>query len=78
MLRKYSKFRKYSNFALLICNIIFTAFEYDNPAPVKTYYDGYILGSNQMLVHNILMFANNLKLGIVANLIHTVSKILIV
>ncbi|CAD8066997.1 unnamed protein product [Paramecium primaurelia] len=78
LLRKYSKFRKYSNFALLICNIIFTAFEYDNPAPVKTYYDGYILGSNQMLVHNILMFANNLKLGIVANLIHTVSKILIV
>ncbi|CAD8087571.1 unnamed protein product [Paramecium sonneborni] len=77
-LRKYEKFRKYSNFALLICNLIFIAFEYDNPNPIKTYYDGYLLGSNQMLVHNILMFANNLKLGIAANLIHTVSKILIV
>ncbi|CAD8184865.1 unnamed protein product [Paramecium pentaurelia] len=78
ILRKYVKFRKYSNNALLICNLIFIAFEFENPDPLKTYYDGYLLGSNQMLVHTILMFANDLKQGILANLTHTISKILIV
>lgn len=59
-----------TNFASLIFEISIYP-EYD-------YYDGYLLGSNQMLVHTILMFACNLELGILSNIVLTIVRVILV
>lgn len=46
--------------------------------PSADYYDGFLFGSNQMLVHLILSFACNFELGAFSTLILTTSRIIIV
>ncbi|CAD8087587.1 unnamed protein product [Paramecium sonneborni] len=76
VLKKKASLRiNYSNLALMMTNFASLVFEI-SIYPQYDYYDGYLLGSNQMLVHTILMFASNLKVGIFSNIALTVVRII--
>ncbi|CAK86085.1 unnamed protein product (macronuclear) [Paramecium tetraurelia] len=78
VLRKYEALKlSYCNLALMMTNFASLVFEIII-YPSYDYYDGYLLGSNQMLVHTILMFACNLELGIFSNMVLTIVRVVIV
>ncbi|CAD8184849.1 unnamed protein product [Paramecium pentaurelia] len=78
VLRRNESIRmNYCNLALMMTNFASLAFEI-SIYPQYDYYDGYLLGSNQMLVHTICMFACNLELGIFSNIVLTIVRIILV
>ncbi|CAD8151379.1 unnamed protein product [Paramecium octaurelia] len=78
VLRRNESFRmNYCNLALMMTNFAALTFEI-SIYPLYDYYDGYLLGSNQMLVHTICMFACNLELGIFSNIALTIVRIILV
>ncbi|CAD8162242.1 unnamed protein product [Paramecium pentaurelia] len=78
VLRKNESLKiNYCNLALMMTNFASLIFEI-SIYPEYDYYDGYLLGSNQMLVHTILMFACNLELGILSNIVLTIVRVILV
>lgn len=67
----------YSNFALMITNFSTITFEIAINTQAD-YYDGFLFGCNQMLVHIVLAFSCNFELGSLSTLLLTASRILIV
>lgn len=77
-MKKQINKRNYCNTILFIINFTLVIFEVDSrPSESNTFFDGYLFGSNQQLVHTILMFANNLNCGVISNLGLSIAKILI-
>ncbi|CAD8094377.1 unnamed protein product [Paramecium sonneborni] len=76
VLRKNEFFRvNYCNLALVITN--FASLYYEISPQQSDYYNGYIMGSNQMLIHTLLMFACNLEIGVFSNLVLTVVRVIL-
>ncbi|CAD8085444.1 unnamed protein product [Paramecium primaurelia] len=82
MLMQYLVLRKneyirvnYCDLALMLTN--FGSLYYEISPKQYDYYNGYIMGSNQMLIHTLLMFACNLEIGVFSNLVLTVVRVIL-